>query len=95
MRETRILELAADLDRVRLGSGPGGAARDQSILCIAERMNLCRRGFDDSVDVNKACPPFYIPNFACLVLLVPKRARTLAAVAWIEGDDVNKSRPFL
>lgn len=50
----RILELAADLDRVRLGGGLGGAERDQSILHIAERINLCRRGCDDGVDVNKA-----------------------------------------
>ena len=53
VREMRILELAADLDRVRLSGAQSGFEREHSILQLTERINLCRRGLDEGIDVNK------------------------------------------
>lgn len=53
VREMRILELAADLDRVRLSGAQSGFEREHSILQLSERINLCRRGLDEGIDVNK------------------------------------------
>ena len=57
VREMRIMELAADLDRVRLSGAQSGLEREHSILQLSERINLCRRGFDEGIDVNKVRAP--------------------------------------
>lgn len=58
VREMRIMELAADLDRVRLSGAQSGSEREHSILQLTERINLCRRGHDEGINVNKVPAPF-------------------------------------
>ena len=72
----RILELAADLDRVRLSGAQSGLEREHSILQLSERINLCRRGHEEGIDVNKvdalSCANAIVPlpwRLRCLLLL--------------------------
>ncbi|KAK9836148.1 hypothetical protein WJX81_004716 [Elliptochloris bilobata] len=54
VREMRIMELVADLDRARLSGTTSGLEREHTILQLTEQINLCRRGCDGGIDVNKA-----------------------------------------